>query len=223
MHPSEWEIPPLPWWEVVKITHTTTCIFEKFCRHFFMQLDAASSCWALCNISVSFQAEKNWAPDAHGHLRVTPITLTKNLPCLTHCLGCSGTYPCTADQWPQQLWLTGIRNIWGKVKNTSFLAWVGPIWFMPEWFCAWAGQTENLFSQNTVETQLLSHEHDRPTVMLLQNWLNVLEPFRLLPQLEVLMADVFSIQQPRGQVMAPCTSSSPPAWVQGKRGRKRPD
>lgn len=59
-------------------------------------------------------------------------------------------------------------------------------------------------------------------ILLLQTWLNVSEPFRLLPQLEVLMADAFSIQQPRGQATAPdmvlCTSSSPPCKCRAKKG-----
>lgn len=56
---------------------------------------------------------------------------------------------------------------------------------MPECFCTWAGQTENLPSQNTAEIQLFSHECDRPAMLLLQAWWNVLQSFGLFPQLEV--------------------------------------
>lgn len=56
---------------------------------------------------------------------------------------------------------------------------------MPECFCTWAGQTENLPSQKTAEIQLFSHECDRPTMLLLQTWWNVLQSFRFFPQLEV--------------------------------------
>lgn len=68
-----------------------------------MQLDAVTSIWALCNTTVSFRLKKNKDPvlmavPPHGHLPGTRITVPKNLPCPTHCLGCSGAHMCAAEQ-----------------------------------------------------------------------------------------------------------------------------
>lgn len=53
------------WWKL-HIAQLACCRNHKFCRHFFMQLDAVSSSWALYNTIVSFQAEKNQTPGAYG-------------------------------------------------------------------------------------------------------------------------------------------------------------